>query len=78
MSDDGLTTPIARHIWESKYRYTEDFPFSAYQSVFEQVYALGLKGCTAFRPNPVTGAILASETGDRAPVHCCDIDREPA
>jgi len=56
----------------------EDFPFSAYRSVFEQAYALGLKGCTAFRPNPVTGAILASDSRAAAPVHCCDIDREPA
>ncbi|HHJ17225.1 MAG TPA: ribonucleoside-diphosphate reductase, adenosylcobalamin-dependent, partial [Gammaproteobacteria bacterium] len=56
----------------------EDFPFSAYRSVFEQAYALGLKGCTAFRPNPVTGAILRREAADTAPVHCCDIDREPS
>ncbi len=56
----------------------EDFPFSAYRSVFEQAYALGLKGCTAFRPNPVTGAILRREAADTAPVCCCDIDREPS
>ncbi len=52
-----------------------DFPFDAYRSVFEQAYELGLKGCTAFRPNPVTGAILSREA---APLHCCDIDHEPA
>ena len=56
----------------------EDFPFDAYQSVFEQAYELGLKGCTTFRPNPVTGAILTSQATEAAAVHCCDIDREPA
>ncbi len=55
-----------------------DYPFDAYRSIFEQAYALGLKGCTTFRPNPVTGAILSRETAEAAPVHCCDIDREPA
>ncbi len=53
-----------------------DFALADYQSVFEQAYRLGLKGCTAFRPNPVTGSVLSAEDGGRAHPHCCDIDRE--
>ena len=47
-----------------------------YQSVFEQDYRMGLKGCTAFRPNPVTGSVLSAEEGGHAQPHCCDLDRE--
>ncbi len=35
-----------------------DFPFSDFVSVYEQAWAMGLKGCTTFRPNAVTGSIL--------------------
>lgn len=53
----------------------EDADFAAYQSVFETAYTLGLKGCTTFRPNPVTGSVLSVEQ-DKIRPHCCDIDRE--
>jgi ribonucleoside-diphosphate reductase alpha chain len=36
----------------------EDIPFDAFQSLYLDAYALGLKGCTAYRPNPITGAVL--------------------
>jgi ribonucleoside-diphosphate reductase alpha chain len=36
----------------------EHLPFAEFVSVYEKAYALGLKGCTTFRPNPVTGSIL--------------------
>ena len=36
--------------------------FAAFQSLFERAYSAGLKGCTAFRPNPVTGEILLSHS----------------
>lgn len=49
---------------------------AAFRSVYEEAYALGLKGCTTFRPNPVTGAVLsAEETGENSP-HCCSIELE--
>jgi ribonucleoside-diphosphate reductase alpha chain len=38
---------------------SEDFPFASFVSVYEQAWALGLKGCTTFRPNAVTGSILS-------------------
>ena len=34
-------------------------PFDAFRAVYEEAYALGLKGCTTYRPNPVTGSVLS-------------------
>ncbi|MFV8783376.1 adenosylcobalamin-dependent ribonucleoside-diphosphate reductase [Microbulbifer sp. SA54] len=53
----------------------EHYPFSEFESLYREAFTLGLKGCTTFRPNPVTQAILTS--GGPAPAsHCCDIERE--
>jgi len=38
----------------------EGIPFEDFKDVYVTAYALGLKGCTTYRPNPVTGAVLAS------------------
>jgi ribonucleoside-diphosphate reductase alpha chain len=35
-----------------------DIPFEAFESIYTEAYALGLKGCTTYRPNAVTGAVL--------------------
>ncbi len=32
--------------------------FAAFRGVYDDAWRLGLKGCAAFRPNPVTGAVL--------------------
>ncbi len=52
----------------------EDYPYHRFRQVYAQAYELGLKGCTTYRPNPITGAVLESEA-ERAS-HCCHIDRE--
>ena len=49
----------------------ECLDFESFASLYERAYALGLKGCTAFRPNPVTGRVILDQT------HCCTTDREP-
>ncbi len=38
----------------------EMIDFQSFTSVYEEAYALGLKGCTTFRPNAITGSILVS------------------
>jgi len=54
----------------------EEYPLEQFMEIYRQAYDEGLKGCTTFRPNEVTGAILES-LGDRETnVHCCSIDRE--
>jgi ribonucleoside-diphosphate reductase alpha chain len=48
----------------------------AFERIYDLAYDKGLKGCTTFRPNPVTGAVLTSaDKGADAP-HCCVLERE--
>jgi ribonucleoside-diphosphate reductase alpha chain len=51
-----------------------DMPFESFEALYWQAHAFGLKGCTVFRPNPVTGAILSEPASER--VQCCSIERE--
>jgi ribonucleoside-diphosphate reductase alpha chain len=37
----------------------ERLPFTDFMHVYEEAYGLGLKGCTTFRPNAVTGSVLS-------------------
>ena len=44
-----------------------DMPFDAFKDVYVQAYELGCKGCTTYRPNEVTGAVLEiKRDGDKA------------
>ncbi len=38
-----------------------DFPFEQFKDVYLQAYELGCKGCTTYRPNDVTGAVLEAQ-----------------
>ncbi len=53
-----------------------DFPFESFVSVYEQAYALELKGCTTFRPNQVTGSILSKSEASRRCTSCGSEDVE--
>jgi ribonucleoside-diphosphate reductase alpha chain len=44
----------------------ENFPFEKLSDVYLQAYEYGLKGCTIFRPNAVTGSVLSV-----LPDECC-------
>ena len=53
-----------------------DIPFIEFAATYRNAYAAGLKGCTVYRPNTVTGAVLsaspalaASPTAER----CCEL-----
>ena len=39
---------------------SEMMDFQSFVSVYEKAYAMGLKGCTTFRPNNITGSILSN------------------
>lgn len=54
----------------------EDRDFADFSSLYERAYALGLKGVTAFRPNPVTGVVVTVPGPDTDSPHCCTIERE--
>ena len=41
----------------------EALSFEAFKDVYTQAYALGCKGCTTYRPNDITGAVLETREG---------------
>ncbi|MEE8506625.1 MAG: adenosylcobalamin-dependent ribonucleoside-diphosphate reductase, partial [Kiloniellales bacterium] len=41
-----------------------DLSFEAFKDVYAQAYELGCKGCTTYRPNPVTGAVLEVQAAE--------------
>ena len=55
-----------------------DYSQNEFEQLYHRAHRLRLKGCTVFRPNPVTGSILKPEgqSSEPAPVHCCDVHRE--
>lgn len=58
--------PYVDHAISKTINVPEDFPFDAFESVYREAYRLGLKGCTTFRPNPVTGSVLAGDESESA------------
>jgi ribonucleoside-diphosphate reductase alpha chain len=54
----------------------ENCLFDEFSRIYDLAYDLQLKGCTTFRPNPVTGMVLSgNKAGGEAP-HCCMFERE--
>jgi ribonucleoside-diphosphate reductase alpha chain len=49
-----------------------DFPFERFKDVYLQAYELGCKGCTTYRPNDVTGAVLEVKK-DSKPAHQAEL-----
>ncbi len=49
----------------------ENLTFDDFVSVYEKAYALGLKGCTTFRPNAVTGSILSNASDEYTQCPSC-------
>ncbi len=41
--------------------------FDAFKDVYQQAYDLGCKGCTTYRPNEITGAVLSTGAGEPHP-----------
>ena len=52
-----------------------DIAFDAFKDVYLQAWRTGCKGCTTYRPNAVTGAVL---TADAAPAHGAQAGPPPA
>jgi len=53
-----------------------DTPFDDFRQIYDLAYEMGLKGCTTFRSNPVTGAVLSERDGGFDAPHCCVAERE--
>ena len=44
----------------------EAIDFAAFKDIYRQAYELGCKGCTTYRPNPVTGAVLEAPSAPKS------------
>ena len=77
---DALRFPLpaqAEQAHGTRRKVSEDFYLDDFKDVYLQAYALGLKGCTTFRPNTVTGAILSEVCGAGGNSQGCPLEREP-
>jgi len=54
----------------------EHYDFEEFKDLYQRAHAKGLKGCTTFRANPVTGAILEGPDPYGESPHCCTPERE--
>jgi ribonucleoside-diphosphate reductase alpha chain len=53
-----------------------DISFEAFKGVYEEAYASGCKGCTTYRPNDVTGAVLEVKPAEPKAVSLVPATRE--
>ncbi|HSN33375.1 MAG TPA: ribonucleoside-diphosphate reductase, adenosylcobalamin-dependent, partial [Ideonella sp.] len=70
----AVLQPLVDNAISKTINVAADIPFERFEALYRQAHASGLKGCTVFRPNPVTGAILSEPASER--VQCCGIERE--
>ena len=53
----------------------EACPFDEFSRIYDLAYDLQLKGCTTFRPNPITGTVLSEQDAGAESPHCCVLER---
>lgn len=53
-----------------------DIDFERFKSIYAQAYDRGLKGCTTYRPNPVSGAVLDTPPSSEGRPRCCSMDAQ--
>jgi len=54
----------------------QDCSFDEFRHIYDLAYRKGLRGCTTFRPNPVTGMVLSEMGAGAEAPHCCVLERE--
>lgn len=62
--------PFVDHSISKTVHVAEDYPFEAFARLYEQANALGLKGCTVYRPNDLRGAVFSPVTTEDDLPHC--------
>jgi ribonucleoside-diphosphate reductase alpha chain len=71
----GALQPFVDNAISKTINVPEAFPFEDFRRVYDLAFDLGLEGCTTYRPNPITGAVLEAADAREAP-HCCLPERE--
>jgi ribonucleoside-diphosphate reductase alpha chain len=76
-----MQAAVQRHIDSSiskTINVPADMPFEAFKDVYAEAYRLGCKGCTTYRPNEVTGAVLeARQESPTQPVPVRNAPQQP-
>ncbi len=71
----GAVQPYIDNAISKTINIPRNFPFEKLADVYSKAYQLGLKGCTIFRPNPITGSVLETNQTDESNVdHCCQYE----
>lgn len=65
----GAVQPFIDNAISKTINLPKDFPFEKLTDIYTKAYELNLKGCTIFRPNPITGNVI--EVPEE---HCCQFD----
>jgi ribonucleoside-diphosphate reductase alpha chain len=68
--------PYVDHAISKTINVPESLAFADFEGIYREAYRLGLKGCTTFRPNPVTGSVLSSDAFANGRELRCSIERE--
>jgi ribonucleoside-diphosphate reductase alpha chain len=72
----AMLQPVVDNSISKTINVPQNMPFEEFKQIYDMAYDLGLKGCTTFRPNPVTGTILSERAGGSDAPHCCVAERE--
>jgi ribonucleoside-diphosphate reductase alpha chain len=59
----AMQAAVQRHVDSSiskTINCPEDMTFASFERIYLDAFDMGLKGCTTYRPNPVTGAVLST------------------
>jgi ribonucleoside-diphosphate reductase alpha chain len=76
-----MQAAVQRHIDSSiskTINVPADIPFDSFKDVYTRAYALGCKGCTTYRPNEVTGAVLEARPNEETALRPAQAVRQPA
>jgi len=75
----AMQAALQRHVDHSVSKtihVPEGVAFEEFRDLYSRAHALGLKGCTTYRPNPVRGSIFGGGREGLAGPHCCAPERE--
>lgn len=68
--------PFAHNSISKRLNVPENTPFEEVKRIYDMAYDMGLKGCTTFRKNPVTGAIMREQADGNEVPRCCVAERD--
>ncbi|MEW5704206.1 MAG: adenosylcobalamin-dependent ribonucleoside-diphosphate reductase [Pseudomonadota bacterium] len=55
----------------------ENLPFEDFKNIYLDAHAMGCKGCTTYRPNAITGAVLVAEKSEAAETTQAELPLDP-